>query len=70
MKVTRIIVVGLAIETLGFSADASAQEWGQPPPGWGTPSPPPPPAPPPSPPSWSGYDGGYGCRDAGYGYRP
>ena len=28
MKVTRIIVAGLAIATLGLSANASAQEWG------------------------------------------
>ncbi len=75
MKMTRIVVAGLAIATLGLSANASAQEWGPPPPppppGWGGPPPPPPPPAPPPPPRWGGYyGGGYGWRDAGYGYRP
>lgn len=52
MKVTRIIVAGLAIVTLGLSANASAQEWRPPPPHWGRYN--------------SGYgDGSYRWRGAG-----
>jgi hypothetical protein len=70
MKVTRIFVAGLAIATMGFSANASAQESGpprRPRTGLGRAAPSPPPPPPAPPPHWGGYDRGYGYQ--GYGDR-